>query len=129
MQGTALNMIDMVGIGPFVVLPLVMKSIGGPHFLLAWALGALISIIDALVWSELGAAFPQAGGSYQFLKISYGDQKWGKLLSFLYVWQTLIQAPLVVASGAIGFAQYASYLYPLDEITRRIVSGTVVLLV
>ena len=122
-------MIDMVGIGPFVVLPLVMKSVGGPHFLLAWALGALISIIDALVWSELGAAFPQAGGSYQFLKISYGDQKWGKLLSFLYVWQTLIQAPLVVASGAIGFAQYASYLYPLDEITRRIVSGTVVLLV
>nr|ARK13586.1 amino acid permease [Fibrella sp. ES10-3-2-2] len=128
-QGTALNMIDMVGIGPFVVLPLVMKSIGGPHFLLAWALGALISIIDALVWSELGAAFPQAGGSYQFLKISYGEQKWGKLLSFLYVWQTLIQAPLVVASGAIGFAQYASYLYPLDEVTRRIVSGTVVLLV
>ncbi len=77
MQGTALNMIDMVGIGPFVVLPLVMKSIGGPHFLLAWALGALISIIDALVWSELGAAFPQAGGSYQFLKISYGEPKVG----------------------------------------------------
>ena len=122
-------MIDMVGIGPFVVLPLVMKSIGGPHFLLAWALGALVSLIDASVWSELGAAYPQAGGSYQFLKIAYGERRWGKLLSFLYVWQTLIQAPLVVASGAIGFAQYASYLYPLDEVTRRLVSGGVVLLV
>lgn len=122
-------MIDMVGIGPFVVLPLVMKTIGGPHFLLAWAVGALISLIDASVWSELGAAFPQAGGSYRFLKIAYGEQKLGRLMSFLYVWQTLIQAPLVVASGAIGFAQYASYLYPLDELTRRLVSGGVVLLV
>ena len=129
LQGTALNMIDMVGIGPFVVLPFVMKTIGGPHFLLAWALGALISLIDASVWAELGAAFPQAGGSYRFLKIAYGEQKLGRLMSFLYVWQTLIQAPLVVASGAIGFAQYASYLYPLDDLTRRLVSGGVVLLV
>jgi fructoselysine transporter len=122
-------MIDMVGIGPFVVLPIVMQTVGGPHFLLAWLLGAVVSLIDAFVWAELGAAFPQAGGSYQFLKIAYGEQRWGRLLSFLYVWQTLIQAPLVVASGAIGFAQYASYLVPLDEVTRRLVSGGVVLLV
>ncbi len=122
-------MIDMVGIGPFVVLPLVMKLVGGPHFLFAWAVGALISVVDSLVWAELGAAYPQAGGSYQFLKLAYGEARWGRLLSFLYVWQTLIQAPLVVASGAIGFAQYASYLYPLDEVSRRVVSGGVVLLV
>lgn len=129
LQGTALNMIDMVGIGPFVVLPIVMKSVGGPHFLLAWALGAVVSLIDASVWAELGAAYPQAGGSYNFLKIAFGERRWGRLLSFLYVWQTLIQAPLVVASGAIGFAQYASYLFPLDDLTRRCLSGGVVLLV
>lgn len=122
-------MIDMVGIGPFVVLPLVIKTLGGPLFLWAWVLGAFVSLIDAFVWAELGAAFPQAGGSYNFLKISYGEQKWGKLLSFLYVWQTLIQAPLVVASGAIGFAQYASYLMPLDEWQRKAVSGGVVLII
>jgi fructoselysine transporter len=122
-------MIDMVGIGPFVVLPIVMQTVGGPHFLLAWLLGAVVSLIDAFVWAELGAAFPLAGGSYQFLKIAYGEARWGRLLSFLYVWQTLIQAPLVVASGAIGFAQYASYLVPLDELTRRLVSGGVVLVV
>lgn len=122
-------MIDMVGIGPFVVLPLVIKTLGGPQFLWAWGLGAVVSIVDAFVWSELGAAFPQAGGSYKFLKISYGEQRWGRLLSFLYVWQTLIQAPLVVASGAIGFAQYTSYLMPLDDWQRRAVSGGVVILI
>lgn len=122
-------MIDMVGIGPFVVLPLVIKTLGGPQFLWAWVLGAVVSIVDAFVWSELGAAFPQAGGSYKFLKISYGEQRWGRLLSFLYVWQTLIQAPLVVASGAIGFAQYTSYLMPLDDWQRRAVSGGVVILI
>ncbi|WP_345269238.1 APC family permease [Nibrella viscosa] len=129
LQGTALNMIDMVGIGPFVVLPLVIQTIGGPQFIYAWVLGALISFIDAFIWAELGAAFPKAGGSYNFLKIAYGEQRWGKLLSFLFVWQTLIQAPLVVASGAIGFAQYASYLFPLDDWQRRLVSGSVVVLI
>jgi len=122
-------MIDMVGIGPFVVLPLVIKTLGGPQFIWAWVLGAVVSLIDASVWAELGAAFPQAGGSYNFLKISYGERRWGKLLSFLYVWQTLIQAPLVMASGAIGFSQYASYLMPLEDWQRRIVSGGVVLII
>ncbi len=122
-------MIDMVGIGPFVVLPLVIQLMGGPNFIWAWVLGALVSFIDAFIWSELGAAYPQAGGSYKFLKIAYGEERWGKMLSFLYVWQTLIQAPLVVASGSIGFAQYASYLFPLDEWTGKAVSGTVVIIV
>ncbi|QJW91656.1 APC family permease [Spirosoma taeanense] len=129
LQGTALNMIDMVGIGPFVVLPLVIKTLGGPQFLWAWVLGAVVSLIDAFVWAELGAAFPQAGGSYNFLKIAYGERRWGRLLSFLYVWQTLIQAPLVMASGAIGFSQYASYLMPLEEWQRKAVSGGVVLII
>lgn len=128
-QGTALNMIDMVGIGPFVVLPLVIQIIGGPQFIWAWVLGAVISLVDAFIWAELGAAYPLAGGSYNFLKIAYGEQRWGKLLSFLYVWQTLIQAPLVVASGAIGFAQYFSYLVPLDDWQRKLVSGVAVLVV
>ena len=129
LQGTALNMIDMVGIGPFVVLPLVIKTLGGGLFLWAWVLGAVIALIDAFVWAELGAAFPQAGGSYNFLKIAYGEQRWGRLLSFLYVWQTLIQAPLVMASGAIGFAQYAAYLVPLSEWQSKAVSGSVVLII
>ena len=127
-QATALNMIDMVGIGPFVTLPLVMGFMG-PNFLLAWLVGAGLALIDGLIWSELGAAHPEAGGSYRFLKLAYGEQKWGRLMSFLYVWQTLVQAPLVLASGAIGFAQYFGYLVPLTEWWQpKMVSGAVVLL-
>lgn len=118
----------MVGIGPFVVLPLVISYIGGPGFLVAWIAGALLSFMDAMIWSELGSAFPRAGGSFNFLREAYGKEKWGKLMSFLYVWQTLIQAPLVIASGAIGFAQYAGFLIPLDDFSRRLVSGAVVIL-
>ncbi|TGE21428.1 APC family permease [Hymenobacter aquaticus] len=127
-QATALNMIDMVGIGPFVTLPLVMGFMG-PYFLLAWLVGAGLAAVDGLIWSELGAAYPEAGGSYKFLKLAYGEKKWGRLMSFLYVWQTLIQSPLVLASGAIGFAQYFSYLVPLPQWWQpKLVAGSVVLL-
>ncbi len=125
-QAVALNMIDMVGIGPFVVLPLVIGIMGGPHHIAAWIAGAVLSLIDGFIWAELGAAMPKAGGSYIFLRESFG-KRWGRLMSFLFIWQTMIQAPLVIASGSIGFAQYLSYLLPLDDITRRVASGILVI--
>jgi amino acid transporter len=121
-------MIDMVGIGPFVVMPLVVSYFRHGLFLWAWILGAFTAFVDAMIWSELGAAFPLAGGSYNFLRIGYGE-KWGKLMSFLFVWQTCIQAPLVVASGAIGFAQYLSYIVDLNFIQQKLVSGGLVIIV
>jgi fructoselysine transporter len=126
LQATAINMIDMVGIGPFVVMPIVISIIGNHLFLWAWIFGAVIAVIDGMIWSELGAAYPLAGGSYNFLKQAYGH-KWGKLMSFLFVWQTCLQAPLVVASGAIGFAQYFSYLVPVTGWQQKMISGAVVL--
>ncbi|MEO7214362.1 amino acid permease [Mucilaginibacter sp.] len=126
-QATAINMTDMVGIGPFVTLPMVIATMNGPWFLYAWLAGALLSMVDAMVWSELGAAFPMAGGSYNFLKETYGKTKLGRLMSFLFVWQTMIQAPLVIASAAIGFADYFSYLLPLSTIEAKIMSGSVVI--
>jgi amino acid transporter len=128
LQATAINMTDMVGIGPFVVLSSVADIMQGPWFLYAWLAGALLSFVDATVWSELGSTFPLAGGSYNFLKEGYGP-KWGKLMSFLFVWQTMIQAPLVIASAAIGFAQYFNYLTPLGTYTSKMVSGCVVILI
>ena len=128
-QATAINMIDMVGIGPFVTLYMVIQIMNGPWFLYAWLVGAFLAFLDAMVWSELGAAYPLAGGSYNFLKIAYGEKKWGRLFSFLYVWQTCIQAPLVMASAAIGFATYLSYFQPLDFWQTKLVSGGVVVLV
>jgi fructoselysine transporter len=127
-QATSINMIDMVGIGPFVVIPLVIGYFNSPLFFWAWILGAFIAFVDGTIWSELGAAYPLAGGSYNFLRVAYGE-KWGKLASFLFVWQTCIQAPMVVASGSIGFAQYVRYLAPLDYGQQKIVSVFVIILV
>lgn len=127
-EAVALNMIDMVGIGPFIVIPLVIKNMGGPQCLLAWAVGAVLALIDGCVWAELGAAMPEAGGSYVYLREAYGPARWGKLLSFLVIWQTIFQAPLVMASGAIGFAEYFGYLHALGRSGQKAVAGGVVVL-
>ena len=128
LHATSINMIDMVGIGPFVVLSVVAQIMAGPYFLYAWIAGAVLSYVDAMVWSQLGAALPMAGGSFHFLKEGYG-KKWGSLMSFLFVWQTMIQAPLVIASAAIGFSQYANYFFHLNFWQEKAVSGSVVILV
>src|SRR5215813_14089237 len=83
---TALNMIDMIGVGPFITIPLIISAMGGPQAMLGWILGALLALCDGMVWAELGASLPEAGGSYQYLKESYGAQKLGRLMSFLFVW-------------------------------------------
>jgi amino acid transporter len=124
-------MIDMVGIGPFVTLSIVIGIVGSNLFLWAWIFGAVTALIDGMVWSELGAAYPLAGGSYNFLKEAYGKN--GTLMSFLFVWQTCLQSSLVVASGAIGFAQYFDYILHVDAawepVVSRVVSASVVILV
>jgi APA family basic amino acid/polyamine antiporter len=111
-SGVSLNMMNMIGVGPFITLPLVVVAMGGPQAIFGWILGALIAVCDGLVWAELGAAMPQAGGSYTFLREIYGRDTGGRLASFLYVFQVGFSAPLSVASGCIGLAQYASYLWP-----------------
>ena len=127
-QATAINMIDMVGIGPFVVMPLVVSFFHNGIFIWAWIFGAIVALIDGMIWSELGARYPLAGGTYNFHRIAFGE-KAGKLMSFLFVWQTSIQAPLVVASGAIGFAQYLSYLVDMNFWQQKMVSGAIIIVV
>jgi amino acid transporter len=126
-EAVALNMIEIVGIGPFVVTSLVIKAMGGPQALIAWIAGAVLATLDAFVWSELGAAMPRAGGTYVFLREAYGPGRWGRLMSFLFVWQTFVQAPLSIASASIGFARYAGYLHPLSTLQAKAVSGGLVL--
>ncbi len=128
LQATSINMIDMVGIGPFVVMPFVVAQFNNGLFIWAWIFGAFTAFMDAMIWSELGAKYPLAGGTYNFHRIAFGE-KGGKLMSFLYVWQTSIQAPLVVASAAIGFAQYLTFIIPLDFWEQKVVSGGLVILV
>src|SRR5205809_843085 len=126
-EAVALNMIEIVGIGPFVVSSLVIRAMGGPQALLAWLGGALLAALDGFVWSELGAAMPKAGGTYVFLREAYGPQRWGRLMSFLFVWQTFLHVPLSVASASIGFANYAEYLHPLTTVEHKAISGGLVL--
>jgi APA family basic amino acid/polyamine antiporter len=111
-SATALNMIDMIGVGPFITIPLILSAMGGPQAMLGWVLGAVFAICDGLVWAELGAALPGSGGSYHFLREIYGPKRLGRLVSFLFVWQLSFSAPLSIASGAIGLAGYASYFWP-----------------
>src|SRR5882762_8287544 len=109
---TALNMIDMIGVGPFITMPLIVSAMGGPQAILGWLLGALFAACDGLVWAELGAAMPGSGGSYRYLREIYGTQKFGRLISFLFIWQLSFSAPLSIATGCIGLAGYAAYYWP-----------------
>src|ERR1700758_1486598 len=126
-SATALNMIDMIGVGPFITMPLVVAAMGGPQAILGWIFGALFAMCDGLVWAELGAAMPGSGGSYRFLRETYGPQKLGRLISFLFIWQLSFSAPLSIASGCIGLAGYAAYywngmdtIYAYHEATLRL---------
>jgi APA family basic amino acid/polyamine antiporter len=80
--------------------------------MLGWILGAGLAFCDGLVWAELGAAMPKAGGSYNYLREAFGPHTIGRWFSFLVVWQIIFSAPLSVASGSIGFANYFHYLVP-----------------
>jgi len=111
LQATALNMSNMVGVGPFITIPLLMSAMGGPQALLGWVFAALICIPDGMVWSELGAAMPTSGGSYRYLSEGFGRQTFGRLAAFLFIWQFILSGPLEIASGYIGFGKYLGYIW------------------
>ena len=106
------NMLEMIGVGPFITLPLVIAAAGYRLSVWAWVLGAALAVADGLVWAELGAAFPRAGGSYAFLREIYGPERAGNWLSFLYVWQLSFSAPLSIASGCIGLSSFLAWFWP-----------------
>ncbi|MBS1787859.1 MAG: amino acid permease [Acidobacteria bacterium] len=112
LQATALNMSNMIGIGPFLTIPLLMSALGGPQAMLGWLVAVLIVIPDGMVWSELGAAMPGSGGSYLYLREGFGSKTLGRLMAFLFIWQFIVSGPFEIASGYIGFAQYLNYIWP-----------------
>jgi amino acid transporter len=107
------NMLNMVGVGPYITIPLALAAMGGPQAMLAWIAGALIAMCDGMVWAELGAAMPDSGGPYYYLLEAFGPHSLGRLLSFLFLWQAVAIGPITIASGAVGFAEYSTYLAPL----------------
>jgi amino acid transporter len=105
-------MLEMIGVGPFITIPLILTTMNGPQAMLGWLLGALVAICDGLVWAELGAAMPGTGGPYRYLSEAFGPRRLGRLMSFLFIWETVCLAPLSIGAGAVGFAQYTKFLWP-----------------
>jgi amino acid transporter len=125
----AANMLQMVGVGPFITIPLILSTMQGPQALVGWILGALLATCDGLVWAELGAAMPDSGGSYDYLQQAFGPQSLGRLMGFLFLWQVMLAAPLTAASGGVGFADYARFLVPaLTGPTQKMLAVAVCLL-
>src|SRR6266508_3216883 len=120
LQATALNMTNMIGIGPFITIPALMSALNGPQATLGWLVAVLITVPDALVWSELGAAMPGSGGSYIYLRDGFGRETFGRLMAFLFVWQFILSGPLEIASGYIGFAQYLDYIWKAPQSSTTI---------
>ncbi|MBK8000834.1 MAG: amino acid permease [Verrucomicrobia bacterium] len=112
LQATALNMTNMIGVGPFITIPALMSAMNGPQAMLGWLVALVIALADGLVWSELGAALPGSGGSYVYLRDGFGRKTFGRLMTFLFIFQFILSGPLEIASGFIGFKQYVGYLWP-----------------
>jgi amino acid transporter len=111
-EAISANMLEMIGVGPFLTIPLILSTMNGPQAMLGWLLGAVVAICDGLVWAELGAAMPGTGGPYRYLSEAYGPKRLGRLMSFLFIWETIFLAPLSIGAGAVGFAQYTKFLWP-----------------
>ncbi|HEY5258908.1 MAG TPA: amino acid permease, partial [Candidatus Baltobacteraceae bacterium] len=123
----AVNVITMVGIGPLITIPLVLASLNGPLALLGWIAGAVVALCDGLVWAELGSRYPGSGGTYVYLREIFGAQRWGRLFAFLFNWQFLLYAPCLLASGYIGFAQYAAFAFPIVGASPWLAKGIAML--
>ncbi|MER6667063.1 APC family permease [Amycolatopsis japonica] len=111
LQATAINMTQMCGIGPFVTIPAMVVTLGGPQAMFGWLIGAVIALADGLIWAELGAALPGAGGTYVYLREAFGVRT-GRLMPFLFAWSAVLFIPLIMSTGIIGLVQYLGYLIP-----------------
>ena len=112
LPATALNMTNMIGIGPFITIPLLMSALGGPQAMIGWLIAVLIAIPDGMIWSELGAAMPGSGGTYHYLREAFGRETFGRLMAFLFIWQFILSGPLEISTAYIGFTSYLGYFWP-----------------
>ena len=111
LQATATNVISMVGVGPFLTIPFLVAAMNGPHVIYAWLAGLVLALADGLVYAQLGAALPGSGGGYLYLREAFKPFGLGRLMAFLFIFQTILIAPLSVAGGAVGFADYLQFVW------------------
>ena len=122
-------MSNMLGIGPFITIPLLMTALGGPQAMIGWVIAIIVVIPDGMIWSELGASMPGSGGTYTYLREAFGRETFGRLMAFLFIWQFILSGPLEIASGYIGFAKYTGYIWkgitPTETILIAMAVGVV----
>jgi amino acid transporter len=111
LHASALNMSNMVGIGPFITIPIIIGTMGGPQCMLGWLVGVLIAMSDGMVWAELSSAMTGSGGTYLYLKKAYERFHFGRAMPFLFIWQFILSGPLELASGTIGISMYVNYFW------------------
>jgi amino acid transporter len=126
LQATATNIIGMVGVGPFLTIPFMITAMNGPHIIYAWAFGAVLALCDGLVYAELGAALPGSGGPYVYLREAYRPFGLGRLMAFIFIFQLMLVAPLSIAGGAVGFADYLGFYWTsMSSLQHNLVAAAV----
>lgn len=126
LQATATNVISMVGVGPFLTIPFMVAAMNGPHVIYAWIAGLVLALADGLVYAQLGAALPGSGGGYLYLREAFQPFGLGRLMAFLFIFQTILIAPLSVAGGAVGFADYLQFVWVgMSPLAHHLVAASV----
>ena len=125
LEATATNVISMVGVGPFLTIPFMVAAMNGPHVIYAWIAGLILALADGLVYAQLGAALPGSGGGYLYLREAFKPFGLGGLMAFLFIFQTILIAPLSVAGGAVGFADYLQFVWTMPPLTHHLIAAAV----
>ena len=126
LQAVSTNLLVMIGVGPFLTIPFMLSAMGGPHILYAWLAGALLALCDGLVYAQLGAALPGSGGPYVYLREAYRPFGLGRLMAFIFIFQLMLIAPLSVAGGAVGFADYLGFYWTtMSPLEHNLVAAAV----
>lgn len=126
--GTAVALLigQVIAVGIFLTPAEMAKSVGSPFWLLViWTLLGAMTLSGALCYGELAARFPEAGGSYVYLR-----ELWGKPVAFLYGWMDLLVLdPGLTAALAVGLTGYFVYLVPLSDAGQKVLAISVVVFV
>jgi APA family basic amino acid/polyamine antiporter len=124
-SGTMLVIGGIIGSGIFLNPAIVAQRVGtGPLTVLAWGLGAVVALIGAFIFAELGQRRPKAGGGYIYLRDAFGP-----VYAFLYPWTLfLMTATGAIAAVAVTFASYAAPLLGLPGSAEKPLASTAIIL-
>lgn len=123
-DGMAMVIGLVVGAGIFKTPAMVAANLGSEWvILLSWLLGGVISMVGALCYAELAAAFPHTGGEYHFLQRAYG-----RTVGFVFAWSRMV----ILQTGSIALlafvvGDYVAQLLPLGPEGPALVAGSAVL--